>query len=58
MPIEWLHILQEEHPQCTYVELQNMTVKQVNDVLEVMEMRRMYDIERERIKRSMESNGR
>jgi len=35
-----------------------MTVKQVNDVLEVMEMRRMYDIERERIKRSMESNGR
>lgn len=54
MPIEWLHILQEENPQCTYVELQNMTVKQVNDVLEVMEMRRMYDIERERIKRSME----
>lgn len=50
MPKEWLHILQEERPLCTYNELKEMTVKEVHDVLEVIEMRRMYKIEEIRIK--------
>ena len=37
MPMEWLIILQEKTPLVTYTQLQEMTCKEVHDVLEVMQ---------------------
>lgn len=52
MPIEWLIILQEEtqNPLLAYNQLREMTVKEVHDVLEVIEMRKMYKTEEYRMK--------
>ena len=44
MPMEWLVILQEDKPLATYQELTQFTVSQVYDILEVMELKRMYII--------------
>jgi len=52
MPIEWLIILQEDtqNPLLAYNQLREMTVKEVHDVLEVIEMRKMYKTEEYRMK--------
>lgn len=52
MPMEWLIILQEEKPLVSFTDLQNMTAKEVNDVLEVMQMRRFYELENIRMRES------
>jgi len=47
MPKEWLIILQAEKGSllAAYNQLENMTVSQVYDVLEAMEMERMYKLD-------------
>lgn len=52
MPMEWLIILQEEKPLVSFTDLQTMTPKEVNDVLEVMQMRRFYELENMRMRES------
>lgn len=56
MPVEWLIILQQEKIDvvATYNNLKNMSVDEVQDVLEALEMRKMYKIEEIRIQKEQE----
>lgn len=58
MPMEWLIILQEKTPLVTYTQLQEMSCKEVHDVLEVMQMRRMYELEEARINQAQDNKSR
>ena len=57
MPVEWLIILQQEKIDvvATYNQLKNMSVEEVQDVLEALEMRKMYKIEEIRIHKKQEA---
>lgn len=54
MPFEWMRILQAERPLATYKELAyELTVRDVYNILEQMEVERFYNIERTRIENDM-----
>lgn len=59
MPVEWLIILQQEKIDvvATYNNLKNMTVEEVQDVLEALDMRKMYKIEEIRIQKEQEAKN-
>ncbi len=59
MPVEWLIILQQEKIDvvATYNNLKNMSVDEVQDVLEALEMRKMYKIEEIRIQKEQEAKN-
>lgn len=59
MPVEWLIILQQEKVDVvvTYNQLKNMSVDEVQDVLEALEMRKMYKIEEIRIQKEQEAKN-
>lgn len=59
MPVEWLIILQQEKIDvvATYNQLKNMSVDEVQDVLEALEMRKMYKIEEIRIQKEQEAKN-
>lgn len=59
MPVEWLIILQQEKIDvvATYNNLKNMSVDEVQDVLETLEMRKMYKIEEIRIQKEQEAKN-
>lgn len=59
MPVEWLIILQQEKVDVvsTYNQLKNMSVEEVQDVLETLEMRKMYKIEEIRIQKENEAKN-
>lgn len=59
MPVEWLIILQQEKIDvvATYNQLKNMSVEEVQDVLEALEMRKMYKIEEIRIQKEQEAKN-
>lgn len=59
MPVEWLIILQQEKIDvvATYNNLKNMSVEEVQDVLESLEMRKMYKIEEIRIQKEQEAKN-
>lgn len=59
MPVEWLIILQQEKVDvvATYNQLKNMSVDEVQDVLEALEMRKMYKIEEIRIQKEQEAKN-
>lgn len=59
MPVEWLIILQQEKIDVvsTYSQLKNMSVEEVQDVLEALDMRKMYKIEEIRIQKEQEAKN-
>lgn len=59
MPVEWLIILQQEKIDvvATYNNLKNMSVDEVQDVLEALDMRKMYKIEEIRIQKEQEARN-
>ena len=59
MPVEWLIILQQEKIDVvsTYNQLKNMSVDEVQDVLEALDMRKMYKIEEIRIQKEQEAKN-
>lgn len=59
MPVEWLIILQQEKIDvvATYNHLKNMSCDEVQDVLEALEMRKMYKIEEIRIQKEQEAKN-
>lgn len=59
MPVEWLIILQQEKIDVvsTYNQLKNMSVEEVQDVLEALDMRKMYKIEEIRIQKEQEAKN-
>lgn len=59
MPVEWLIILQQEKIDvvATYNNLKNMSVDEVQDVLEALDMRKMYKIEEIRIQKEQEAKN-
>lgn len=59
MPVEWLIILQQEKIDvvATYNQLKNMSVEEVQDVLEALDMRKMYKIEEIRIQKEQEAKN-
>lgn len=59
MPVEWLIILQQESIDVvsTYTQLKNMSVEEVQDVLEALDMRKMYKIEEIRIQKEQEAKN-
>lgn len=59
MPVEWLIILQQENIDvvATYNNLKNMSVEEVQDVLEALDMRKMYKIEEIRIQKEQEAKN-
>lgn len=59
MPVEWLIILQQEKIDVvsTYTQLKNMSVEEVQDVLEALDMRKMYKIEEIRIQKEQEAKN-
>lgn len=59
MPVEWLIILQQEKIDvvATYNSLKNMSVEEVQDVLEALDMRKMYKIEEIRIQKEQEAKN-
>lgn len=59
MPVEWLIILQQEKIDVvvTYNNLKNMSVEEVQDVLEALDMRKMYKIEEIRIQKEQEAKN-
>lgn len=59
MPVEWLIILQQEKIDvvATYTQLKNMSVEEVQDVLEALDMRKMYKIEEIRIQKEQEAKN-
>lgn len=59
MPVEWLIILQQENIDivATYNQLKNMSVEEVQDILEALDMRKMYKIEEIRIQKEQESKN-
>jgi len=59
MPVEWLIILQQEKIDvvATYNNLKNMSVEEVQDVLEALDMRKMYKIEEIRIQKEQEAKN-
>lgn len=59
MPVEWLIILQQEKIDvvATYNNLKNMSVEEVQDVLEALDMRKMYKIEEIRIQKEHEAKN-
>lgn len=59
MPVEWLIILQQEKIDvvATYNQLKNMSVDEVQDVLEALDMRKMYKIEENRIQKEQEAKN-
>jgi hypothetical protein len=59
MPVEWLIILQQEKIDvvATYNQLKNMSVDEVQDVLEALDMRKMYKIEEIRIQKEQEAKN-
>lgn len=59
MPVEWLIILQQEKIDvvATYNNLKSMSVDEVQDVLEALEMRKMYKIEEIRIQKEQEAKN-
>ena len=58
MPMEWLIKKKKKTPLVTYTQLQEMTCKEVHDVLEVMQMRRMYELEEARINQAQDNKSR
>lgn len=51
--MEWLHILQADKPLATYYQLEyELTVPDVYDLLEILEVERFYKIEQNRIENS------
>ena len=59
MPVEWLIILQQEKIDvvATYNNLKNMSVDEVQDILEALDMRKMYKIEEIRIQKEQEAKN-
>ena len=59
MPVEWLIILQQEKIDvvATYNNLKNMSVDEVQDVLEALDMRKMYKIEEIRIQKEQDAKN-
>lgn len=59
MPVEWLIILQQENIDVvsTYNQLKNMSCEEVQDVLEALDMRKMYKIEEIRIQKENEAKN-
>ena len=59
MPVEWLIILQQEKIDVvsTYNNLKNMSVEEVQDVLEALDMRKMYKIEEIRIQKEQDAKN-
>ena len=59
MPVEWLIILQQEKIDvvATYNNLKNMSVEEVQDILEALDMRKMYKIEEIRIQKEQEAKN-
>lgn len=59
MPVEWLIILQQEKIDvvATYNNLKNMSVEEVQDVLEALDMRKMYKIEEIRIQKEQDAKN-
>ena len=59
MPVEWLIILQQEKIDVvsTYSQLKNMSVEEVQDILEALDMRKMYKIEEIRIQKEQEAKN-
>lgn len=54
MPMEWLTILQSEKPLATYYQLEyELTVVDVYNILEIMEVDKFYSLEMQRIEESM-----
>jgi len=53
MPIEWMIILTSEKPLATYYQLEyELTVSDVYDILEIMEVDKFYTLEMKRIEES------
>ena len=59
MPVEWLIILQQEKIDvvATYNNLKNMSVDEVQDILEALDMRKMYKIEEIRIQKEQDAKN-
>lgn len=59
MPVEWLIILQQEKIDvvATYNSLKNMSVEEVQDILEALDMRKMYKIEEIRIQKEQDAKN-
>lgn len=59
MPDEWLTILQQEKVDVvsTYNQLKNMSCNEVQDVIEALEMRKMYKIEEIRIQKEHDAKN-
>lgn len=59
MPVEWLIILQQEKIDVvsTYNNLKNMSVEEVQDILEALDMRKMYKIEEIRIQKEQDAKN-